>query len=96
MNMVITRGGFLSPPIKGSGKKKTIAIKSKSGKVGGDSGKRKEPLDVSKRKKSKAKRVKLSADVVSIGVGGSSSSIVVKVVIYVYCVFYLLNIFVML
>ena len=77
--MVVTRGGSLSPPIKGSSKKKAIATKSKSGKVGGDSGKRKVPEDVSKRKKIKAKRVKISSDVVSIGIGGSSSSVVVKV-----------------
>ena len=89
--MVTTRGGSLSPPIKGSGKKKAIAIKNKSGKVGGDSGKRKVPEDVSKGKKSKAKMVKDSSDVVSIGVGGSSSSVVVKVVIYVYCVFFLVK-----
>ena len=79
MKMATTRGGSLSPPIKGSGKKKAIAIKNKSGKVGGDSGKRKAPEDVAKRKKSKAKRVKLSSDVLPIGVGGSSSSTVVKV-----------------
>ena len=52
--MVVTRGGSLSPSNKGSVKKKSFAIKSKSVKVGGHSGKRKEPEDVSKRKKSKA------------------------------------------
>ena len=53
--MVVTRGGSLSLPNKGSVKKKTIAIKSKNVKVSGHSGKKKEPEDVSKRKKSKAK-----------------------------------------
>ena len=41
-----TRDETLSPLIKGSRKKKAIANKSKSVKVSGDSGKRKEPKDV--------------------------------------------------
>ena len=44
--MVATRGGSLSPPIKGSGKKKAIANKPKSAKVDGDSRKRNELEDV--------------------------------------------------
>ena len=93
MNMVATREGSLTPPSKGSGKKKAIAIKSKRGKVGGDSAKRKVLEEVSKKKKSKAKMMKMSSDVVSMGVVGSSASVVVKVVIYVYFVFFTVKYF---
>ena len=88
--------GLYPHQLRAMERKKAIAIKSKIGKVGGDSRKRKVPEDGSKMKKSKAKRMKMSSDVVSIRVGDSSSFVVVKVVIYFYFVFFfLLNIFVM-
>ena len=82
MVMVVTRAGSLSPSHKGSpsanrqgkGKKKAIAFKSKQDNVSSELVKRKEPDDLSHRKKQKAKRAKVTSKRVSSGVGGSSTS----------------------
>ena len=101
MAMVVTRvesssplpkeGAFANP--KGKGKKKTIAFKAKQETMGIELVKRKEPEDVSQRKKQKANRAKLTSKKVSSGVEGSStsrvsSSIAIQVFDHVFCIFF--------
>ena len=100
VDMVVTRVGSLSPSPKGSpsvnrqesGKKKAIVVKPKHVNMGSELVKRKEPEDVSHRKKKKAKRAKLISKSVSSGVGGfsttiASSSVAIQVFDNVYYFF---------
>ena len=100
VDMVITRGGSLSPSPKrspsgnrhGSVKKKKFFFKAKEGNVGSELLKRKKPEDVLHRKKKKAKRAKLISKSVFSGIGGfstvvASSLIVIKVLHNVFFFF---------
>ena len=100
VNMVVTRGRSLSPPISAVERKSQVQLSRKMLKLVVIL-KRKEPENISQRKKSKAKRAKLNSKIVSSGVGGSnsaviSSSIVVRYLFMFIVFFTLLIIFVML